>query len=147
MSTNGTPGPVSGTGADEHCEPKELMGRLAAVLRGGPGDVETAAPVLLQLFETLSHRFERENDDFDAAIQRAPWLTAGVIHLRLQHGKMLQIIGDLRLRLQDSAVSARWSGDIDEQLDQLVLLYHEHATAECRLLQESCNEPEWTLDE
>ena len=84
MSNNGTSGPVNYSGRDGLCEPRELIGRLTETLRTSQPDARSAEPVLLQLSQALSHQFEREDDDFDAAIQRAPWLTAGVIHLKEQ---------------------------------------------------------------
>ncbi|MFV1966730.1 MAG: hemerythrin domain-containing protein [Pirellulaceae bacterium] len=146
MSNSGISGPMNELGLERHCEPKELIGRLAVALRERDPGAYMAAPVLVQLSEALSHRFEREDDDFDAAIQRAPWLTAGVLQLKEQHGQMLQIVDELQVRMQDKDDFSGWPVDLGDQLEQLIDLFHEHVTVECSLLQESCDQPEWIME-
>jgi hypothetical protein len=121
-------------------EPKELISRLGEALQ--EPETGTAAPVLVRLLEVLEHRFEREDDDFDEAIQRAPWLTPSVLQLKGQHDEMLKIVSQLHDQMQDGS---EYLG-LNEQLNRLVDLYHEHAHAECSVLQDSCHQEEWDLD-
>jgi hypothetical protein len=140
MSENGAYGSTDNVGMERIVEPKELIERLCEALQ--EPETGTAAPVLVRLSQVLEHRFEREDDDFDEAIQRAPWLTPSVLQLKGQHDEMLQIVSALHDQMQDGG---EYVG-LNEQVHRLVDLFHEHANAECRLLEDSCNQPEWELD-
>ena len=144
MTGNSVSDPLNEIGVEGTIEPRELIERLATALGVQKPAAGIAAPVMIQLSQALSHRFEREDDDFDAAIQRAPWLTAGVLQLKGQHGEMLKIVDELQLRMQDRGDSADWPSELNEQLEHLVELFHVHANAECSLLQDSCEGPGWT---
>jgi len=143
MTGNGVYPSVSRLGP----EPRQLIERLVELVRVRPTEQRDALPVLTNLSVALTHRFEREDDDFDAAMQRAPWVTGGVRQLKEQHGQLMHLLNGLQQTLQAGDCSMQWPEELGDRVDEFVELYHEHEAAEDSLLQESCDQPFWTLDD
>jgi hypothetical protein len=146
MSGDGVQPPLSSFEIPLGREPKELIDRLVEVMKGKELVQADALPVLSQLAVSLSNRFEREDGDYDEAMQRAPWLAAGVRQMKEQHGQLMGILGDLQDTVRGGEAAAPWSQNVGAQINQFIDLYYEHEAAECSLLQDSCDEPPWTFD-
>ena len=113
MSGNSIPPPAQA--ADAISEPKELIERLVGVLRES-GRADGDAPQLLaRLSQSLAHRFDREETEYEDTILRAPWLTAAVRQLREQHEQLLETLEGLSRALPPNDATP-WPRDLEHRV-------------------------------
>lgn len=121
--------------------PRQLIESLIELLHHSDASPADTRRLLKELGLSVERCFDSRNadDTYEAALLRAPWLTAEVEELKQQCSALRQSLKSMQL-LASRSVGL---GQLAQQFNDFAELYVEHETAECNFLDSAYPGPDW----
>jgi hypothetical protein len=146
MNDGVTPGTTDIT-ADNSEDPRLLVEQLVEFAEQPELGLAGPLDLLTRLRHALAERFDGEENGgiHEETLSRTPWLCVTVRQLRQEHEELLQSLEGLAFTLR-SKHGPHSLHAMRNRVSAFVESYAEHEAAEGNLIQDSCDQPAWTLE-